>query len=193
MGQELNKVKIYSEDAVSRWFIRKLIPEYLPYLDILDVEIGCTQLLSLCTGDISYFRNVLIVLDGSVKDEDLQTVPEQLRKRLNNIIKLPGTMKPGELIYKYILNLDPEHPYWKNASKVYMNWTYFKENGPDSPRYEQENDKYKKWFVEHQMFFDSTELFDFWAADNEELAEEFKKNFIKSYNTVANKISSTKN
>ena len=153
MEQKLDKVKIYTEDAVCRWFIRKLIPEYLPCVDILDVEIGCDQLLSLCVGDISYFRNVLIVLSGNVKDEDLQMIPEPLRKRLKNIVKLPGTTSPEELIYEYILNLDPEHPYWKNASKVYMSWTYFKENGPDSPRYDQEDDKYKKWFVEHQIFF----------------------------------------
>ena len=47
MLQNSNKVKVYSEDAENRWFIQKLIPEYLPYVDILDVKIGCDQLLSL--------------------------------------------------------------------------------------------------------------------------------------------------
>lgn len=190
MLQNSNKVKVYSEDAENRWFIRKLVPEYLPYVDILDVKIGCDQLLSLYTGDISYFGNVLIVLDGDVNDKDLQTIPEQLRNRLNNIIKLPGTVRPEEVIYKYILDLDPEHPYWGNASKVDMNWTYFKENGPDSSRYNQEKDreKYKKWFVDHQAIFDSTKLFEFWAADNKELVEKFKKSFVESYNAVASRI-----
>lgn len=190
MLQNSNKVKVYSEDAENRWFIHKLIPEYLPYVDILDVKIGCDQLLSLYTGDVSYFGNVLIVLDGDVKDKDLQTIPEQLRNRLNNIIKLPGTVRPEEVIYKYILDLDPEHPYWENASKVDMNWTYFKENGPDSSRYNQEKDreKYKKWFVDHQAIFDSTKLFEFWAADNKELVEKFKKSFVESYNAVASRI-----
>lgn len=45
MLQNSNKVKIYSEDAENRWFIKKLVPEYLPYVDILDVTIGCDQLL----------------------------------------------------------------------------------------------------------------------------------------------------
>lgn len=190
MLQNSNKVKVYSEDAENRWFIHKLIPEYLPYVDILDVKIGCDQLLSLYTGDVSYFGNVLIVLDGDVKDKDLQTIPEQLRNRLNNIIKLPGTVRPEEVIYKYILDLDPEHPYWENASKVDMTWTYFKENGPDSSRYNQEKDreKYKKWFVDHQAIFDSTKLFEFWATDNKELVEKFKKSFVESYNAVASRI-----
>lgn len=126
MLQNSNKVKVYSEDAENRWFISKLVPEYLPYVDILNVKIGCDQLLSLYTGDISYFGNVLIVLDGDVQEKDLQTIPEQLRKRLNNIITLPGDVRPEEVIYKYILDLEPEHPYWENAAKVDMNWTYLK-------------------------------------------------------------------
>ena len=190
MLQNSNKVKVYSEDAENRWFICKLLPEYLAYLNILDVKIGCDQLLSLYKGDISYFGNVLIVLDGDVKDKDLQTIPENLRKRLNNIIRLPGTVRPEEVIYKYILDLEPEHPYWESASRVDMNWIYFKENGPDSPTYSQEKDreKYKKWFVDHQAVFDSTKLFEFWAADNKELVEKFKESFIESYNSVASRI-----
>ena len=190
MLQNSNKVKVYSEDAENRWFISKLVPEYLPYVEVLDVKIGCDQLLSLYTGDISYFGNVLIVLDGDVKDKDLRTIPGQLRKKLDNIIKLPGTVRPEEVIYEYILNLESEHPYWENAAKVDMNWTYFKENGPDSSRYNQEKDreKYKKWFADHEMIFNSTKLFEFWANDNRKLVEEFKKNFVKSYNAVANRI-----
>lgn len=190
MLQNSNKVKVYSEDAENRWFISKLVPEYLPYVDILNVKIGCDQLLSLYTGDISYFGNVLIVLDGDVQEKDLQTIPEQLRKRLNNIITLPGDVRPEEVIYKYILDLEPEHPYWENAAKVDMNWTYFKENGPDSAKYnqEKEREKYKKWFVEHQAIFDSTKLYDFWAVDNKEHVEEFKNNFVNAYNAVASRI-----
>lgn len=123
MLQNSNKVKVYSEDAENRWFIQKLVPEYLPYVDILDVKIGCDQLLSLYTGDISYFGNVLIVLDGDVKDKDLETIPEQLKTRLNNIIKLPGTVRPEEVIYKYIINLDPEHPYWEKDAAFSHNNT----------------------------------------------------------------------
>lgn len=55
------------------------------------------------------------MLSGDVKDEDLQMIPELLRKRLKNIVKLPGTTRLEELIYDYILNLNPEHPYWKGV------------------------------------------------------------------------------
>lgn len=193
MLQNANKVKVYSEDAENRWFMKNLVQEYLPYVDILNVKIGCDQLLSLYMGDISYFGNVLIVLDGDVKEKEIQTIPAQLRNRLSNIIKLPGNVRPEEIIYNYILNMEPEHPYWENAAKVDMNWTYFKENGPDSPRYnkEKEREKYKKWFVDHQTIFDSTKLYDFWADDNKELVEAFRRSFVNSYNSVASRILAT--
>lgn len=194
MLQNSNKVKVYSEDDENRWFIRKLVPEYLPFIDILEVKIGCSQLLSLYNGDISYFGNVLIVLDGDVEDKDLEMIPEHLRKKLKNITKLPGTVRPEEVIYEYIINLESEHPYWENSSKVDMSWIYFKENGPNSSRYNKEKDRerYKKWFVDHQMIFDSTKLFEFWANDNKELVENFKKSFVESYNAVAGRIFSIK-
>ena len=190
MLQNTNKVKVYSEDAENRWFIQKLVPEYLPYVELLDVRIGCAQLLSLYAGDVAYFGNVLIILDGDVKDRDLETIPEHLREKLNNIVKLPGTIRPEEIIYKYILDLDFEHPYWESASKVGMSWMYFRENGPKSSLYNQakEREQYKNWFVDHQNIFDSTKLFEFWANDNKELVEKFKKDFVESYNTVANRI-----
>ena len=194
MLQNSNKVKIYSEDEENRWLLKKLIPEYLPYVEILNVKIGCDQLLSLYMGDVSYFGNVLIVLDGDVKDKDLEIIPTNLRNRLNNIIKLPGSVRPEEVIYRYIISLEPEHPYWENASKVNMSWTYFKENGPDSSRYtqEKEREKYKKWFTDHQTIFDSTKLFEFWVNDNKELVSGFKELFKEAYNSVANRTFSIK-
>lgn len=194
MLQNSNKVKVYSEDAENRWFIKRLVPEYLINVEILDVKIGCDQLLSLYSGDMSYFGNVLIILDGDVKDKDLEVIPEQLRNRLNNIVKLPGVIRPEEVIYRYLLSLEAEHPYWENAGKMDMNWLYFKENGPESTRYnqEKERERYKKWFVEHQQIFETTKLFDFWAKDNADEVQRFKKEFIDAYNAVASRTFASK-
>ncbi len=191
MLQSTNKVKVYSEDNENRWFVKKLVSEYMPYIQLLDVKIGCDQLLSLYTADLSYFGNSLIILDGDVKEKDLETIPEYLRKKLNNIIKLPGNIRPEEVLYQYILSLDPEHPYWENAERVNMNWTYFRENGPNSIRYShqgKERERYKNWFIDHQTIFDSTKIYDFWANDNKELVEKFKHDFIESYNSDASRI-----
>lgn len=194
MVQSANKVKVYSEDDENRWFLKKLIMNYVSYVEILDVKIGCSQLLSLYCADLTYFGNVLIVLDGDVKDNDLKVIPDNVRAKINNIIRLPGAVRPEEVFYEYILSLDSEHPYWESAGRVAMSWQYFKDNGPLSSRYSQhtERERYKEWFKEHMGVFDSTKLFDFWAKDNPEIVEKFVQEFIKSYNSVASRIFAVK-
>ncbi len=80
--QNKNKVKLYSEDAENRWFLKHLIEDYSQYIDILDVTIGCTELISLYICDIGYFGNCIIVFDGDVTDKDLKTIPNNVRKNL---------------------------------------------------------------------------------------------------------------
>ena len=194
MLQRNDKIKLYSEDSEGRWFIKKLIPEYLSYIELLDVRVGCNQLMSLYTGDISYFGNCIIVFDGDVTENDLNAIPQHIRNKLKNIIKLPGVESPEKVIYDYLLSLPPEHGYWEEADKIEMNWTYFKENGPDSENYRQEKDRErcKKWFTDHESFFDTSHLFDYWLDDNETEANKFKENFKKSYNSIATRTFAVK-
>lgn len=188
--QNPRKIKVYSEDEENRWFSKKILSSYLQYLDVLDVNIGCNQLLSLCKEDVFYFGNVLIILDGDVKDKELEIIPKTLKSRLNNIIKLPGSKRPEQVIYEYLLSLEPDHPYWGNAEKVGFTWVYFKDTGPDSKGYSQnkERERYKKWFNDHVDFFDSTNLYEYWAKDNESIVNEFIKKFIESYNSIADRF-----
>lgn len=190
MLQNVNKVKLYTEDNEARWFIKNLIPEYVQYFEMLDVHFGCSQLMSLYKGDIGYFGNVLIIFDGDVDEKDLDIVPQKTRNHLRNIIKLPGSVRPEKVIYDYIDSLPEDHPYWEVATKLNMNWLYFKENGPSSKRYknEKERENYKKWFKEHENAFDVTKLFEFWKNDNKEIVDKFRKDFVSSFNAVADRL-----
>ena len=193
MVQNVNKVKVYTEDSENRWFLKNLVPEYLPYIELLDVNIGCVQLISLYMGDLTYFGNTIIVFDGDVSDDVLGKIPQTVREKLNNILLLPGEKRPEEVIYNYIISLPPEHSYWMEAQKVDMSWRYFNENGPMSNRYSQgkEREKYKAWFLEHQKVFDNTGLFNYWKEDNRHVVKLFRENFKTSYNCVANRIFAT--
>ena len=188
--QNTNKVKVYSEDEENRWFIRNLVPDLLHYVDMLDVHIGCSELLSLYTGDLAYFRNVVIVFDGDVPSDKIDNLAEKLKTKLNNIVKLPGDKRPEEILYDYIVSLPPEHSFWESASRVDMTWDYLEENGPTSKKYisKKERERYKNWFQDHQMVFESTKLFDFWKEDNKELVDSFRAGFIDAYNDVAERI-----
>ena len=167
--------------------MKNILSEYLPYIELLDVKIGCSQLISLYNADLSYFGNSLIVFDGDVDEKALSVIPEKIRHRLNNIITLPGEVRPEEVLYKYIMGLTEDHPYWEIAGKFDLSWIYFRENGPESDKYkgEKEREKYKAWFVEHEKMFDSTNLFDFWKSDNQVEVDDFIGRFKSSYNSIA--------
>lgn len=169
--------------------LKHLVANYLPFLDVLEANVGCAELMSLYNADTSYFGNSLIVLDGDVQDKTIQTVPETIRNHFSNIVKLPGNVRPEEVIYKYLISLQEDHDFW-TVSGGGLTWTYFNENGPLSSEYEQdkERDKYKEWFKKHRELFDVYHLMDYWIRDNSELVQEFLIAFRKAYNAVARRM-----
>ena len=187
--QSNNKLKVYTEDDEARWFLRGLIPDYLPYLELLNTKIGCDELINIYNADMSYFGNTLIVFDGDVKDSQIAKIPGAIRQRLNNILTLPGSgSSPEKIIYNYLLSLQPDHDFWNpETSSLGLTWDYFHEHGPLSDDYsdEKERDKYKKWFINHRPFFDSTKILDFWLRDYASDVELFRIEFIKIYNHIA--------
>ena len=104
---------------------------------------------------------------------------------------MPGSKRPEEILYDYLLQLESHHPYWEKTEGTGFTWLYFKENGPD--KYDgKERDKYKKWFQDHERFFESTNLFDYWAKDNKELVEEFEYRFKTAFNLISERNFLTK-
>ena len=185
-----NRIKLYSEDEEARWFINNLLLKYRMYIDVLDVTIGCQQLMSLYAADLNYFGNVLIVFDGDVEDKNLNRVPERTRKNLGNILHLPGKIRPEQVIYEYILNLNPEHEYWKAGASIGFTWDYFHDNGPVSGQFGQgpEREQYKEWFKQHVQGFDSSHLMTYWSQDNEKSVKLFVDSFIDSYNRISQRM-----
>lgn len=189
--QNSNKIKLYSEDMEARWFLSQMVGEYLPYVDVLDVTIGCDQLINLYSADLQYFGNTLLVFDGDVTESQLNKVPKPTRDNLGNILLLPGGKRPEEVIYDYLLSLKADHDFWSGgAQRVGFTWDYFHEHGPlsDDYRQETEREKYKKWFVAHQQYFETTRLMDYWLRDQYELAENFKKRFKTAHNHIAKRM-----
>lgn len=183
---ESEKIKVYSEDAENRWFLQNLVKKYIMHLEILETNIGCDQLLNLYSVDLNYFGNVLIVLDGDVENGKINKLPQF--DRLKNIIKLPGEVRPEEVIFNYISSLESEHPFWKKAENSSITWQYINDNSPNSPKYSglsKDRDKYKKWFQDNEPWIDSLNVFDLWSRDNKKMVDAFIDNFIQAYNSIA--------
>lgn len=189
--QSENKIKLYSEDAEARWFLRYLVKEYLTYVELLDITIGCSQLLTLFSEDVSYFSNTLIVLDGDAPQKQLNNIKSAM-KNVDNVLLLPyDKMNPEQVVYNYLISLESKHEYWssKAAHSLGFTWDYFREHGPKSGDYKKRKDreKYKCWFKMHQVGFENTKLMDYWIQDNDDLVQEFKDKFRTAYNKIAQK------
>ena len=189
--QSSNKIKLYSEDAEARWFLSKIVSAYLPYVNVLDITIGCTELINLYKADLQYFGNALLVFDGDVTEAQLSKVPEQTRRNLGNVLLLPGGKRPEQVIYEYLLSLGPEHDFWiGSARNLGFTWDYFNEHGPfsDDYRQETERERYKKWFLAHQQYFETTQLMDYWMRDQPDLVADFRKHFKTAHNYIAKRM-----
>ena len=154
-----------------------------------DISLGCKELLKLLSGDVQYFGNVIILFDGDVSDKDIDDNP--IAQRTKNIIKLPGNVRPEQVIYDYIISLPTDHPFWEACKVLRFTWDYFKNHGPDSGYYQADKDRdsYKKWFQEHQAYFNSLNLYSFWAEDNPIELEKFTTSFVEAYNNIAVRLS----
>lgn len=183
-----DKLKVYSEDEENRWFLKQVLKsDYLTRIHLLDVSLGCEEILTLCKADISYFANVMIVFDGDVNTRRINQTPLKTTK---NYIKLPSSSRPEEVIYNYLLGLDSNHLYWQAAQSAGITWDVINDRGPMSASYrkfDKDRDKYKNWFNDYKSFFESTNLFEYWKSDNEAIVTKLNRDFKKAYNTIADR------
>ena len=180
-GQAINKIPVYSEDDEGRWFLRKLTKKYGIFLNYINIRMGCTELISLNNNDPIYFSNVLFVLDGDVPEKNIE-----MSKLKDNIIKLPGKVRPEQIFYDYLIKLDSSSELWSIGAHIGFNKDSIIENGPESSKYKgKPREKYKEWFKENVIYFENLDVFDYWCEDNKEEVDEFIDKFIEAYNIIA--------
>ncbi|NEZ76292.1 hypothetical protein EXM98_06370 [Clostridium botulinum] len=183
-GRNINKVTVYSEDNEGRWFFEKLTKEYDMYLRRIKIKLGCSELLNLNKNDPQYFSNVLFVLDGDVQEKDINKF-----NSLNNIIKLPGKIRPEEVIYNFLINLDPECSLWRHGYNIGFTKESIREHGPFSKRYKgKDRDRFKTWFNDNIQVLDELNVYKYWIEYNKDEYDEFMNSFKNSYNDIASRI-----
>ncbi len=184
LDSSFRRLTVYSEDEEARWFINKLFIKYVHYLQLIEINVGCDELLNFDKCDPSYFSRVMIILDGD-KEIDLT-----LSKNLNKL-KLPGSCRPEEVIYRYIMDLDPEHEYLETHFGIMSKQT-IDSTGPFSDiysAYTDDRDKYKKWFNDNRLIFEQTNVLDYWIHDNKSEYDQLIENFKYRYNILAGRNS----
>lgn len=189
------RVGVFSEDAEARWLVGGILdavrPDVLDNVDLLDVALGCKQVLHLYAGDFSYFRDRIVVLDGDVSDEEIsREVPPALLRSGGNIVRLPGDKRPESVIWDYLAEKPEEGSVlWDDLGRVGITWETLVESPPETlfPG-EDERNRYKHWLWEYERLFDRARVIQHWVEDNPREAERFVNDFIKTYNNVAERL-----
>ena len=177
-----DKIRVYCEDEEARSFLRNILPyTYRKLLQIVNVNIGCDQLIALCKDrKIPEFTDNLIILDG-----DKTT-------NAKNIVTLPGKgLPPDKLMYKYLINLQEKDEFWPGYKTMglYNKQICFS----DYPNLDFDEpgarNNFKMWFNDQKSNWgrDCSKLFSRWKEDNKTEVNVFIESFVKSYNYLAKK------
>ncbi len=130
-------------------------------------------------------------MDGDVKDGDIEKILLPTLKHNNNVIKLLWTKRPESVIYDYIMSINEEHNFWQvlENTSTGFSWQYCHDHGPESSEYEgKERERYKQWFKDHLLIFESYNVVDCWIHDNVDLYKQFLQKFYSSYNSLAERL-----
>lgn len=196
-GVSSTRVGIFCEDAEAAWLIRELIealhPALWPRVHLIEASFGCDMLLQLYRHDYPYMRDRVLVLDGDVTDDKIKDqIPALYLREGGNIVRLPGDVRPEEVIWNYLDNVDPNDPVLANLAPYDYTIKAIKENGPLTPTYSSyspERNKFKAWFKDNQIVFSDAKVAQAWANAHPKLAWQFIEAFTNAYNRVARRTS----
>lgn len=187
MGKkDSRKIDVYTEDREGAIFLKSLLGRKASLLNFIDIRLGCGNLIQLASSKVPSFTfpNSIIVLDGDVKSES-----KQLRKvnKLNNILLLPTSKSPEQLIANYLNELSDSDELWKSIDQTFDHSYCFKDYSLEEINNNRE--KAKKWFNLHKDSWgrNVSKVLNPWKKKNANLVEQFTSDFAKLYNKFADK------
>lgn len=189
-------VGVFSEDRQARWLIKEILgeayPNLLPKVSLVEASFGCDQLLRLYEQDFQYLKDRIVVLDGDVSEEEISSkVSKPKLKSGKNLIRLPGTSRPENIIWKYLSEAQEDDPVWDALAPYEITWRAILENGPNSDVYSgvDERNRYKLWFEDYAVDFSQAKVVHYWMEANPSEGEAFANRFLDAYNAVARRTS----
>lgn len=195
-GGSAPRVGVFSEDDEARWLMRELIetlaPTLMPHVDFIEASFGCKTLIQLYEHDYPYMKDRIIVFDGDVTDDQIGKIPKHYLKEANNVVKLPGTVRPEQIIWDFLSSADESDSVWESLGRYDYTYRSITENGPLTSVYAQyspDRNKYKEWLKDCEDDFSRAGVVKCWVAANPDPAWGFVEAFTIAYNSVARRTS----
>lgn len=173
---EKSKVNAYLEDEEARVFLKAIIPpEISKKLKINRFNSGANFYESLLREKFPEFKHSLIILDG---DKSTSTN----LKRNRNVLFLPGSVRPENVLHDYLNALSNEDEFWSSEVGGY-NKQVFINSKPTSTT---DRETMKKWFNEEKKNWGNgcRKLFNRWKRDNQTSVDKFCDELTKKIEQV---------
>lgn len=168
------KINVYCEDEEAKYFLVSLLKNKIKReINLIAGKIGCDELLNLATKKIPEFKKSIIVLDG-----DSRSSVE--RKRLKNVICLPGRERPENIFHKFLMGLNLDDEFWL-GDNGYTQQVCFRDCSQVGDRNEM-----KKWFKKQLPYWGrcASKIIKRWKKENSVYVSTFEKDFLKVFNRI---------
>lgn len=178
-----NRLKIYCEDEEARCFAKQIFGTNITrHLSFETLDLGNNEYISLVKRKIPEFSSshCIILLDG-----DFDNIP----KKFNHIMSLPGNLSPEKLLANFLNSLGDTDNIWSNIGRNYNKIVCFR-NYPFDEILE-DRIKAKKWFNEQKDNYwkrNAYKVINPWIKNNKKIVESFIITFKEKYNNLAIKL-----
>ncbi|MFH1233248.1 MAG: hypothetical protein V1649_01185 [Patescibacteria group bacterium] len=174
---KITKTEVLCEDKETELWCKNLLNgmDFKKYLNIKAGPFGEGYLSGMAESKHSLFKDVFFVLDGDCKEK------YKSKKLPPRTVILPGNKPPEIIFYNYLHELDDSDSFWVEDDDVNLSKQTCFQNYQDS-----DLTNAKKWFKDENLkpLFGNAyvKLFNRWKKDNQELADDFQKEFEKIIN-----------
>ena len=188
-----NKIKVYTEDAEARWFLKNLSNEYatriIARLNLLDTKIGKDSILSIVKGDFISFINKIVILDGdSTTVSDTYKAMSELNNRGQHILTLPGNKSPERLLFEFLISDSQYAEEYFLQSQCFdygITKTIFTQRYTEIKN---SRDDLKNEFNKYAAVFEETHLMQFWEKEYAKDLGEFLEELASVYSIIAKNL-----
>lgn len=190
------QLKIYFEDDEAAFVFNKLVGpgikrqlsrKFGVKLSPMPLGVGCTNLAALSRHD-PYFKGVLMVLDADA------SVTGKVHR--GNIVKLPGAkdstgrgMSPERTLHAHIKSLvsNPagHSDTWAALAALKLSTNQLRTHLLSGGETAANRESAKKWWRNHETRIADWQLYESWAAENQEAVEVFLEELEKAIGIVA--------
>lgn len=167
------KLKIYTEDNETILMAKAILKTKIRNLEFVKIPFACSSLIELATKKVPTFNHgeSIIILDG-----DVRTQPKEYdkitKRKLKNILLLPGNESPERLLANYLNVLDDDHKLWESINKDYNKDFCFKDHKIEKIRADREIAK--AWFNAQLNIWQSlSKVVNEWIKENKIACDEF--------------------